>query len=72
MHSTDMIKVPYEQPEEGGLIDICFVIEANVANATTNEVGTQEVRIGKTHIVKTVHLEFNYGVIENCTWESVS
>ena len=54
--------------EEAGLVDICFVIEANVTNAVTNEVGTQEVRIGKTHIVKTVHLEFNYGIIENCTW----
>ncbi len=54
--------------EEAGLVDICFVIEANVTNAVTNEVGTQEVRIGKTHIVKTVHLEFNYGIIESCTW----
>lgn len=34
--------------EEAGLVDICFVIEANVTNAVTNEVGTQEVRIGKT------------------------
>lgn len=55
-----------------GLVDICFVIEANVANTVTNEVGTQEVRIGKTHIVKTTHMEFSGGVIESCTWESAS
>lgn len=72
MHSTDLIKVPYEQPEEGGLIDICFVIEANVANATTNEVGTQEVRIGKTHTVKTIHFEFVNGVIMSCSWDSAA
>lgn len=55
-----------------GLVDICFAIEANVASTVTNEVGTQEVRIGKTHIVKTTHMEFSSGVIESCTWESAS
>lgn len=52
-----------------GLVDIFFVIEANVSSTVTNEVGTQEVRVGKTHIVKTTHMEFDCGVIENCTWE---
>lgn len=55
--------------EEAGLVDVCFVIEAYVADTVTNEVGTQEVRLGKTHIVKTTHLEFNSGTIESCTWE---
>ena len=58
-----------EEAEAAGLVDICFVIEANVGNTVTNEVGTQEVRIGKTHIIKTAHMEFDCGVIENCTWE---
>lgn len=58
-----------EAAEEAGLVDICFVIEANVTNTVKNEIGTQEVRIGKSHIVKTTHLEFEGGVIENCTWE---
>lgn len=58
--------------EAHGLVDICFVIEANVGNTVTSEVGTQEVRIGKTHIVKTTHMEFDCGVIESCTWESAS
>lgn len=55
--------------EEAGLVDICFVIEAYVGSTVTNEVGTQEVRLGKTHIVKTTHLEFSNGTIESCTWE---
>ncbi len=55
---------------EAGLIDICFTIEANVSNLVTNEVGTQEIRIGKTHIIKTTHLEFSNGTIESCTWET--
>ena len=58
--------------EAAGLVDIYIVIEAGVANTTTNEVGTQEVRIGKTHIVKTAHLEFDCGVIESCTWKSAA
>lgn len=55
---------------EAGLVDIYFVIEANVNDAVTNEVGSQEVRIGKVHIVKTAHLEFENGIIESCTWET--
>jgi hypothetical protein len=59
------------QAEEAGLVDICFVIEADVTNEVTNEVGTQEVRVGKSHIVKTVHMEFSYGTVESCTWTPV-
>ena len=33
------------------------------------KVGTQEVRVGKGHILKTTHFEFNYGVIQTCEWE---
>lgn len=51
------------------LVDICFVIEANVIDTLTNKVGSQEVRIGKNHIVKTAHLEFSNGVVESCVWE---
>lgn len=67
MKSVDCIMVPYEGPE-GALVDLCFVIEANISNTVTSEVGTQEVRIGKSHIVKTAHFEFVNGTIENCTW----
>ena len=55
-------------PTEEGLLDLTFTIEAEVVNAVTNEVGTQEVRIGKTHTVKTVHFEFTNGVITDCQW----
>lgn len=53
--------------EEAGLVDIYFVIEAYVTDRVTNEVGTQEVRVGKTHIVKTTNLEFIGGTIASCT-----
>lgn len=56
-------------PVENGGLDLTFTIQANVVNAVTNEVGTQEVRIGKTHIVKTVHFELTNGTITTCTWE---
>lgn len=52
----------------GGRLDLTFTIEANVDNPTVNKVGTQEVRVGKGHIVKTVHFEFTYGVIMTCDW----
>lgn len=57
--------------EAAGLIDLCFVIETTVSNTVINEVGTQEVRVGRNHIVKTAHMEFDNGVVENCTWETV-
>ncbi len=58
-----------EAAAEAGLVDVYFKIEASVANFV-NEVGTQEVRIGKTHIVKSAHLEFDCGVIVDCVWEN--
>lgn len=59
-----------EDATEAGLTDICFEIEVSVASAVKNEVGTQEVRMGKTHIVKTTHFEFSNGLIESCVWET--
>lgn len=50
--------------------DLIFTIEAMVKNDVMNEVGTQEVRIGKSHIVKTVHFELNDGIILSCEWEN--
>ena len=59
------------EADAAGLVDICLLIEAVVEDATTNLVGTQEVRIGKTHIPKTTHLEFLTGVITDCEWEPI-
>lgn len=49
--------------------DLVFTIEAYVANDVKNELGTQEIRVGKTHIVKTQHFELEDGVITSCMAE---
>lgn len=54
----------------GKTLDLTFTIEARTADSMNCTVGTQEVRIGKDHIVKTVHLEFPDGVILTCDRES--
>ena len=54
--------------EKEGLLDLTFTIEANVKNPITNEVGTQEVRIGKLHTVKTVYFELANGITLTCEW----
>ena len=57
-------------PLEDGLLDLTFTIKAQVPDVVTNEVGTQEVRIGKSHIVKTVHFELTNGIVTSCSWDS--
>ena len=52
-----------------GLVDLCFVVQANTADMVTSTVGPQEVRVGRSHILKTTHLEFSYGTVESCTWD---
>lgn len=49
-------------------VDVVFTVEANVVDPITNKVGTQEVRVGKNHILKTVHFEFQYSTILTCDW----
>lgn len=51
---------------EGPYVDAIFTIRATIVNAVTQEVGTQEVRIGKGHIVKTKTFELNGGIILSC------
>ncbi len=62
-------------PRPGGLeyrnetaptYDLTFTIEAGVTNTVTNEVGTQEIRVGKSHIIKTRNFELESGVILTC------
>ena len=48
-------------------MDLLFTIECNVVNPITTEIGTQEVRVGKNHIVKTDKFELS-GVVTDCTW----
>jgi len=55
-----------------GNLDLTFNIECNVVNTITTEIGTQEVRIGKAHIVKTDRFELERGVILSCKWDTES
>ena len=48
------------------IYDLVFTVEANLKNEVTNALGTQEVRVGKYHIVKTATFELDGGVILSC------
>ncbi len=49
---------------------LVFTVEGYVANTTvlTTEVGSQEVRVGKEHVLKTQYLEFDKGIITFVEW----
>ena len=49
-------------------LDVTFTVQGTVANNIKTELGSQEVRVGKQHIVKTTHFELNNGVILSCVW----
>lgn len=55
--------------EQDGRLDVTFTIRATIINPVTSEVGTQEVRVGKIHIVKTTHFELINGTILTCDWQ---
>ena len=59
-------------PLADDLLDLTFTVEATVPDAATNELGTQEVRIGKSHNLKTTHFEFASGIITGCEWEAAA
>lgn len=78
---TSVTAVPHEEsitvsttgntilvPVSRGLLDLTFTVECNVVNPITTEIGTQEVRVGKTHILKTDKFELANGVILDCVW----
>ena len=58
-----------EIPVNEGKLDLIFTIECNVVNSITTEIGTQEVRVGKIHTVKTDKFEMNSGTIIDCVWD---
>ena len=68
--TVDQIKTSAtpEPTVDEGTIDLLFTIECNVVNPITTEIGTQEVRVGKTHTVKTDKFELMNGVILDCEW----
>lgn len=65
--SNGVISVTTGQAEK---VDLTFEVDAYVSNNIKTNVGTQEVRAGKSHIIKTTHFELAYGVIMDCRWEN--
>ena len=49
--------IPSVEEGENARVDMVFTIQAAANNNVTYKVGTQEVRIGKNHIVKTTEFE---------------
>lgn len=67
--SGEMEMIAAAEAEAAELVDICLVVESIVADTKTNVVGSLEVRIGKSHVLKTTHLEFTNGIVTACEWE---
>jgi hypothetical protein len=51
---------------QDGAYDVVFTIEGTVKDNVSSELGTQEIRVGKTHIVKTTTFELEGGRITSC------
>jgi hypothetical protein len=67
---TASAHVPTASDSVGGdTLDLLFTVVAVPDDTLTNAVGTQEVRIGKSHIVKSTHIELS-GTIMTCQWDS--
>ena len=52
--------------QEGSYVDVIVEMRAEIQNSITQKVGTQEVRIGKSHIIKTRTFELVNGIILTC------
>ena len=50
-------------PGLAGTYDIVCTIEANITDPVSTKIGTQEVRVGRSHIVKTTAFELDFGTI---------
>lgn len=61
--NTDDGRVSRVQGEEDERLDLLFTVEAQVDDLVTNTVGTQQVRVGASHVLKTIHCEFNTYVV---------
>ena len=71
--SSEPYLIPVEKEDgtvvasaQPGYVSVNFTIRATITNPITQAVGTQEVRIGKTHIVKTKTFELVNGIIQTC------
>ena len=50
-------------PGLAGTYDVVCTIEANVTDMVSTKIGSQEIRVGRNHIVKTVDFELDSGII---------
>lgn len=50
-------------PSDKDTYDLVFQVECTVGNAVKRQLGTQEIRLGKKHILKTANIEFEEGII---------
>ena len=50
-------------PGQAGTYDVIFTIEANLADPVSSKIGTQEIRVGWSHIVKTTTFVLDHGTI---------
>lgn len=67
--NTDDGQVKRVQSEEDKRLDLLFTVEAKVDDPVTNTVGSQQVRVGTSHVLKTLHFEFNTYVV-SANWET--
>ena len=67
---VDVVAADAAAEENKGKLDLVFTVEVIPTDALSGSVGTQEVRIGKEHILKTAHFEFEESVILTCQWGS--
>ena len=51
---------------DAGTYNLVFTIEGTVKDNLSSELGTQEIRVGKSHIVKTATFELEGGIITSC------
>ena len=59
------------EADGAGLVNLCMVVEAVVPDSISNEVEGQEVRVGRSNIVKTQYFEFLNGFVIDCEWEPI-
>lgn len=48
--------------------DLTFTVDVQSVDPITNPVGSQEIRVGRSHILKTIHMEFNT-IVVTCDWD---
>ena len=51
------------RPGLAGSYDVVCTIEANITDTVNSKIGSQEIRVGRNHIVKTVDFELDSGII---------